>query len=79
MKYETLHVQCLCAYSFDDPVPNIWCAGQCTYSFSKTHVIMEMNKEEMERYEEVYGYVSWEESVESGWSSSLDHEYIIVQ
>ena len=49
----------LCAYSFDDPVPKIWCAGQCEYSFSKTHVIMEMSKKEMERYEEVYRYVFW--------------------
>jgi len=34
------------------------CVGQCEYSFSKTNIIMEMNKKEMERYEEVYGYAA---------------------
>ena len=70
----------VCAYSFDDPVPNILCAGQCEYSFSKTHVIMEMNKKEMERYEEVYGYVLWEEGVESGWSPSwITSVYYVIE
>ena len=34
----------------------VWCVftGQCEFSFLKTEVVMEMNKREMERYEEVY-------------------------
>ena len=70
--YPTLHVcMCSCAYSFDDPIPNMLCVGQCEYSFSKTHVIMEMNKKM-----EVYGYVSWVEGVDSGRSPSLAHACI---
>ena len=28
--------------------------GQCEFSFTKTQLVMDMNRREMERYEEVY-------------------------
>jgi len=33
------------------PFPSL---GQCEFSFTKTQMVMDMNKREMERYEQVY-------------------------
>ena len=32
----------------------VFVLGQCEFSFSKTAVVMEMNKKEMDRYDSIY-------------------------
>ena len=36
------------------PITPVSTAGQCEFSFTKTQLVMDMNRREMERYEEVY-------------------------
>ena len=34
----------------------MWRAGQCEFSFAKTQSVLEMNRQEMQRFELIYKY-----------------------